>query len=121
MIWALTTILCVILVEIVVRLPLPVVISQINVIGRKAMHTLGTKSVSDHWKEKAILAYAFSLFFSTIKIAGYLVAIGVVAVFLVIVFDYFGVMVGEFIMSWRGVLFSFIVATLYFMIRKFFV
>ena len=54
MTWLLTTVLCVFLVEIFVRLPLPAVISRINVIGRKALRTLGAKSVSDHWKEKVL-------------------------------------------------------------------
>ena len=119
--WVLTTVFCILLVEIVIRLPLPAVISRINVVGRKALHTLGAKSVSDHWKEKVLLSYAVSLFVSTIKLAGYLVAIGAVAVFLIFIFDYFGATVGGFITSSLGVLFSLVVATLYFVVRKFYV
>jgi hypothetical protein len=121
MTWLLTTVLCVVLVEIFVRLPLIDVISRINVIGRKALRTLGAKSVSDHWKEKILLAYAVSLFVSTMKLAGYLAAIGAVAVVLIFIFDYLGAMVGEFITDWPGVLFSLVVATLYFIVRKFYV
>lgn len=116
--WALTTVLCVILIELVVRLPLPAVISEISVIGRKAVRALGAKSVSDHWKEKVILAYAGSLFASTMKLASFLVAIGAMAVLLIFMFDYLGATVGDFITSWVGLLFSILIATLCFTIRK---
>ena len=69
MTWILTTVLCVILVEIVFRIPLPAVISEMRIVSRKALHTLGAKSVSDHWKEKVMLSYAGSLFTSTMKLA----------------------------------------------------
>lgn len=121
MTWVLTTILCVFLVEIFRRLPLPAVVSRITEIGRKAFRTLGAKSVSDHWKEKVLLAYAVSLFVLTMKLAGYLVAIGAAAVFVIFIFDYLGAAVGEFITNWLGVLFSLVVATLYFILRKFLV
>lgn len=121
MTWLLTTVLCVILVEIFVRLPLPVIVLQINVIGRKALRTLSAKSVSDHWKEKALLAYAVSLFVSTLKLAGYLVVLGAVAVLLIFIFDNLGAMVGDFITNWPGILFSLVVATLYSIVRHFYV
>lgn len=117
--WALTAILCVILIEISVRLPLPIVIARIGMIGHKAMRTLGAKSVSDHWKEKVLLAYAVSLFLSTMKLAGYLAAIGAVAVILIFLFDHFGATVGDFLTDWPGILFSLVFATLYFVTRKF--
>jgi hypothetical protein len=88
-------------------------------IGRKAMRTLGAKSVSDHWKEKVLLAYAVSLFLSTMKLAGYLAAIGIAAVFLIFLFDYFGAKVADFLTDWLGILFSLVFATLYFAVRKF--
>ena len=118
MTWVVTTVLCIILIELVVRIPLPAVISEIRIVTRKALHTLGAKSISDHWKEKAILAYASSLLNSTMKLAGLLMAIGAIAVLLIFVLDYFGFRVGEFIVSWAGILFSIVVATVYYTIRK---
>lgn len=121
MTWLLTAVLCVVVVELFVRLPLLSVFSQIDVIARKALHTLGAKSVSDHWKEKVLLAYAVSLFGSIAKLAGYLLAIGVVAVFYIFTIDLLGAKVGEFITDWRGILYSLVVATLYSAVRKFYV
>jgi len=121
MTWVLTTVLCIILIEFVVRLPLPAVISEITTVARKALHILGAKSVSDHWKEKVMLAYAGSLFTSTMKLAGLLMAIIAIALLLIFIFDYSGVWIGDFIVSWTGMLFSLLAATAYYTIRKFFV
>lgn len=118
--WMLTTIICVLLIEIVVHLPLPAVLSQISVTGRKAAHILGAKAVSDHWKEKILLAYAGTLFGATITLAGYLLVIGAIVVLLIFVADLFGATVGDFFMSWMGIGFSIVVATLYLKARKYF-
>lgn len=121
MTWVLTTVLCIILVEFVVRLPLPTIISDMLTTTRKALHTLGAKSVSDHWKEKVMLSYAGSLFTSTMKLAGFLVSIGVIIILLILIFDYFGIWIGNFIASGTGIVFSVVVATAYYKIRKVFV
>jgi len=118
MTWILTTILCVVLMEFVIRIPLTAVISEINAVIRKSLYTLGAKSVSDHWKEKVMLAYAGLLFISAMKLAGFLVAVVAMAILLIVVFDYLGANISDFITSWAGILFSTIVATIYFRVRK---
>lgn len=120
MTWILTTVLCIIVIEFAVRIPLPAVISEIGIVARKALHILGAKSVSDHWKEKAILSYAGSLFLSTMKLGALLLAIAAVALLLIFIFDHSGVRIGAFIVSWTGIVFSVIVATAYYTMRKFF-
>lgn len=121
MTWLLTLILCVILVEFAVRIPLSSIVSDINVVVRKALHVLGASSISDHWKEKVMLSYAGALFLSTLKLAALLVAIGLVAVLLIFVFDYSGIGVGAFLISWMGILYTVIIASVYFVLRKRFV
>jgi hypothetical protein len=116
--WLLTTGLCVLLIEIVVRLPLGAVLSRINLVSRKALHTLSARSISDHWKEKVLLAYAGVLFVSTMKLAGYLLAVGSVALFLIFVAERLGATVQDFLTSWVGIVFSLVVATLHVMARK---
>jgi hypothetical protein len=116
--WLLASIICIILIEFVVRIPLPSVTSDINTVVRKALRILGAKSVSDHWKEKVILSYAATLFLSTLKLTGLLLAIGAVAVLLISTFDYFGAEVGNFLISWAGILFTIVMASAYFTIRK---
>ena len=68
-----------------------------------------------------MLVYACVLFTSTMKLGGFLAIIGAVAVLFVFGFELLGATIGEFIVSWGGMLFSIIVATVYFTIRKFFV
>ena len=102
-------------------MPLATVISEIETVSRKALHTLAAKSVSDHWKEKVMLVYACSLFKSTMKLCGFLVTVGAVVALLMFGFDFFGAPIGDFILSWIGMLFSIVAATTYFTIRKFFV
>jgi len=114
-------VLCIILVEFAIRLPFPKIISEISEVARKAVHILVAKSVSDHWKEKVMLAYARCLLMSTVKLAGILIAVISLAFLLIFVFDYLGGEVGAFIISWGGILFTMLVATIYFSIRKFFV
>jgi hypothetical protein len=118
--WVLTTVLCVILVEFAVRIPLPGVISDISTVARKAIRTLGARHVSDHWKEKVMLAYACSLFTSTMKLAGLLVAIGAVAAVFILLSGYFGIRIGDFLVTWTGILLTLVVATAYYSARKLF-
>jgi hypothetical protein len=68
-----------------------------------------------------MLAYASSVFLSTLKLAGLFGVVGVVAIFLLYTFEYFGTRLDDFIISWIGILYSIVVATIYFKIRKFFV
>ncbi len=102
-------------------MPLVAVIGEIRTVSGKALHILTAKSVSDHWKEKVMLAYARSLFTSTIKLGVFLVIIGIVAFLLILGFDFLGATVGDFIVSWIGILFSILVAIIYLRIRKFLV
>lgn len=119
MTWITTAVLCVILVELLVRMPLPAIISEILLVSRKALHTLGARSISDHWKEKALLAYAGSLFISTMKLAGLLIAVAAAAILLIFTFDHSGFAMSDFLLSGAGMLFSLAAATVYIAIRKF--
>ena len=116
--WAFTTIICILLVEFVHHIPLVKIISDINLVARKALHTLGSKSISDHWKEKAILAYSSLLFLQTLKLAFALLAVGLLAVVLVFIFGYFDTKIGDFIISVPGSLYSIIIASVYLFVRK---
>ena len=121
MTWILTAVICIILIEVVVRISIPAVLAQMSTVARKAFHTFGSKSISDHWKEKVMLVYACSLFTNTAKLASFLFLICGMVVLLTIVFDYFGANTGDFIVSWVGITFSLSISVLYFIVRKNFV
>lgn len=108
-----------ILIEIVVRMPLATVGAEINAAVSKSLHTITSKSISDHWKEKVVLVYACRLLTATFKLTGLLLAIAAIALALIYAFDRFaGASVGSFIVTWIGILFSVLVATVYFAVRK---
>lgn len=118
MTWISVAILSVLIIETGLRLPLSAVLMEMNMVARKAIHILGAKAISDHWKEKVMLAYAFSLFKNTAIIAGFMLLIAAIVIVFIAVCNYLGVATGEFILSWVGIVFSCIVAMLYFKIRK---
>jgi uncharacterized membrane-anchored protein len=116
--WALTTILCIVLIELLARLPLLPALWEIDRVARKAVRTLAAKRISDHWKERVLLVYARSLFVSSMKLAAVMAVAGMVAVIFVLASDSLGAAVGDFVASGTGLLFSLVVAALYFKIRK---
>jgi len=121
MIWALTAALSITVVELFVRLPFPGVLAQISTVSRKALHIVSSRSISDHWKEKALLAYYASLFRSTMKLVGLLLVVGMIAILVAYLFVLCGYKFEEFIVRWTGILFYSAVATTYFTLRKVFV
>ena len=118
--WILTLALCVVLIEFIVHIPFIDIFLEIFVVAQKALHIFGAKSVSDHWKEKVMLVYAGKLFVSTVKLATFLMLIGIFAIMLIFSVDYFGFEIGNFIVTWFGILYSIIIATIYLKIRKLF-
>ena len=119
--WLFTTIICIFLVELLRLVPLVKIITDMNLLARKALHVLSSKSISDHWKEKAILAYSSSLFLETLKLAVVFLTVGLLVVVLIFVFEYFDTKIGSFIISVSGSLYSIIIASLYLIVRKYFV
>ena len=116
--WILTTILAVVLVEFVVRLPLIKIISDIQAVSLKAVNLIRSQFISDHWKEKALLVYSGALLKSTLKLAGLLIAIVVLAIAVIIMFNLAGLNIISFITSMTGIGFSIIVAIVYVFLRN---
>lgn len=115
--WLLTSALCVLLVEIAVRLPLIKFAKQAAGIALRAMRVLRKKTVSDHWKEKAILAYSRRLFVATLALTGLMAGVVGAAVLATYLLDALGTGIGAFVLSGTGVGFSLLIATLYYVAR----
>ncbi|MEJ2033378.1 MAG: hypothetical protein P8Y63_10150 [Deltaproteobacteria bacterium] len=90
-------------------------------IAGKALHIMGAKSVSDHWKEKVVLAYSRSLFSLTMKLAAFLAIIGATGILFVYTSSLINDTIIHFIISQGGILLSMAVAGIYLSIRKFLV
>jgi len=116
--WLLTVFLCACVVETALKLPLITVVSKIASFSIKAMRTLASKKISDHWKEIVMLKYAVILFKSTINLALLLGIIVLVVTVIIFTSDYLGSDLSEFLYSWVGMIFSTISATAYYYLRK---
>jgi hypothetical protein len=116
---ALAAVFSVALAEIALRLPFPAVVATAGKIAASALHVLKARSISDHWKEKAMLAYAGTTFRSSMKLIGLMLIVGVVAVSLTVVFELIVSSFAAFIMSWPGILLTAALASLYAMTRGF--
>jgi hypothetical protein len=116
--WFLTVILCIVLVELLLRLPVAAIVSNIGLVSRKAVRTLAARRVSDHWKEKALLVYSRSLFVSSVKLGAVLLAAGAAIAAFVYLSDLLGAELFTFLVGWQGLLFSLAVASIYVTIRK---
>lgn len=115
--WLLTGILCAILVELVLRLPFLDPLEAVRRTGRRALHLVTTTAVSDHWKEKAMGAYARQTFAASAQVAGLLAIVLGAAAVLVLGLDRLSHGFQRFIVSWTGLGGSLVAATLYVVAR----
>lgn len=116
--WALTALLCAFLVELVLHLPFAEPLKKLGSYSKRSLRVVTVKGVSDHWKEKAMLAYAGKTFVASMKVAGLLgLVLGIAAVLVIgigLLLDGFQ----AFVLSWTGLGLSIIVASLYLVARK---
>lgn len=116
--WVLTILLCAILVELVLRLPFSKPLKELSSSSKRAMHVVTVSAASDHWKEKAMGAYARKTFVASLKIAGFLTLVLSVATLLVVGMDRLFGGFQAFILGWTGLGLSVVAATLYVTARK---
>jgi hypothetical protein len=105
-------------VELMIRLPVFPTLAQLHATMTKAMAVIGSNTISDHWKEKVLPAYAARLFRLTMLMAIYLLAafaplfaVSAVAIALKVPFL-------EFAMSWVGIGLITIIAATYAKLRS---
>lgn len=116
--WLLSAVLCCVLVEVASRLPFGPVLTRFANVSAKALHTVRSERISDHWKEKAMAAYARDTFTSSLKTGGLLVVLLGAALLVVLVFEQFSAGFGTFIVSWQGLASTLVFATVYFKVRQ---
>ena len=104
-------------VEVMLRLPLPRTIARLQSVIRRVLRVIGSRHISDHWKELAVPAYAARLFRLTLLLA-LLVAI-VLAPFAaaLAVSVVAGIPLVDFLSSLVGIVFSTVVAAAYASLR----
>ena len=116
--WALSVVLCVFLLELALRLPFAGIVARASQSGSKALRVVRAKAVSDHWKEKALISYAQTTFRCSIQLAVLLAIVLAAAILLAIALEQFHVGFQSFLLGWRGICFSILVASLYVAMRR---
>ncbi len=116
--WLLTMVLCAVLVELVLRLPFLNPLKALHWSSNRAVRLVTAKAVSDHWKEKAMGAYARKTFVASAKIAGLLAIVLGAATLSVLALDRLSDGFQAFILSWTGLGGSVAAASLYVVARK---
>lgn len=116
--WLLTVVFCAVLVEVVLKLPFLRPLQAVLTSSQRAVHVVKAKLVSDHWKEKAMRAYAQKTFVASLKLAGLLAFVLGGAALLLLALDRLSDGFQAFVLSWIGLASSVIAASLYIMARK---
>lgn len=115
--WLLTIILCVLMVELVLRLPFVDFLKSLSLYVNNVALILKVKA-SDHWKEKAMGAYAQRTFVVSAKIAGLLAAVLGAVMLVVLALSQLSPGFQAFILSWIGLGIGVVVASLYLVARR---
>ena len=113
MTWICAALLCVLLVEIALRLPFLQPMKAFRDTLAKAGKTMGAKAVSDHWKEKAMGAYARITFLASLQLFGLLVVLFGSAAIVVLAVNKAVPGFTDFMTGWQGLVFTGIFATVY--------
>lgn len=104
-------------VELLIRLPIIPKLAEIRATVSSALAVVRSRRISDHWKEKALLRYAFRLFWLTMLLAVYFVGALLPLILIYLVSIAIGVAFMEFILSLVGILFATIVSIVYARVR----
>src|SRR5690606_24750774 len=116
--WILTSLLSLLLVELALRLPFASAVATAGRSSTRALHVVRAKAISDHWKEKAMAAYARSTFLASVQLVSLLAILFGTAFLLVVALERVSGGFQGFILGWRGIAFSVAVASLYVVARR---
>lgn len=118
LVWIVAAMICAGLVEIGIRLPFASAIAGMATSGRKAARVAASRRISDHWKEKAMGAYARATFGHTIALAAMIVGLLGGAALFIVGLEAAGVAgLAAFMTGPAGVAFTLVFACLYAWVR----
>ncbi len=116
--WLLTALLSCLLVECLLRLPLAALLVDFRRVTLRALHVLRAKAISDHWKEKAMGAYAKGTLAASSKLASLLGFLLALAWVLTLLFEQASRGFQAFLLGWLGLAAGCLFACLYYVARK---
>lgn len=107
--------LCVLSIELFVRSHVLLVLDSVLRVAKKAVVILPKKNISDHWKEKAVPAYAFMLMKYSLKLL--LIIICIISLFFIANYFQDGFLI--FVFTFMGVIESICFSIAYIFLRRF--
>ena len=117
MIHLLLLLICILSVEVFIRLNFISRIDSILKVTKRVTYVIPNNNISDHWKEKVIPAYALKIMKYSLQIL--LILLLIISLFFIS--DYFFNDFLTFTFSWIGIIESMVFAFGYFYLRRFFI
>ena len=111
-------IVTILIVELVRRSQIIAVAKNLSQIAQKAALTIRSSKISDHWKQKAISAYALAIFSNSLCLLGWLVLVFAPLILVSIIDIFSGTQYAQLFVTFSGVITCTIIAGLYFIIRR---
>jgi len=108
------TIACV---ELFLRLPVLLRVRQMRDVVRKVLRTLGSKAISDHWKERALLAYSGQMMGRSLSLLVLLLAVALPLLLACALAAWLGVSLLALLAEYRGMLATLLIASAYAVLR----
>ena len=114
----LSALLCIVLVELAIRLPFAEALGTIVRTSQRAIWVLSAKSVSDHWRELAMGAYARATLVSTLRLGWFIFGLMALIVLLLTAMHHVSEEISRFVLSWAGLAFVTNISCLYWFARR---
>ena len=116
--WLLLAAATIAAVELVLRLNVAGAAHRLLVVVKKVLRTLKSDRISDHWKERAMLAYAGRMFVSSLTLLALFVAALSPVAILAVAAAWLGVPLYALLMDATGIVASLVIACLYLPLRR---
>ncbi|MCB1831835.1 MAG: hypothetical protein KDH19_00055 [Geminicoccaceae bacterium] len=118
MTWLAAALLCILVVEIALRLPFAGLLRRTARTATSALWTLRARHVSDHWKEKVMVAYSGRMFACSLGLALWLLVVAAVVIAFVLAVEFVLPGFSAFMTGWQGIVASLVAASIYLSLRK---
>jgi hypothetical protein len=119
--WVFAVLVCVLAVELFLRLPIFDISRTILATSRKSYRVISSRLISDCWKEKAVQRYSMIMFTRVLLLAACFVLLGASLAGLLYLGDLVEAGISGYMASIRGIFLTTVLATLYIFLRNRFV
>jgi hypothetical protein len=116
--WAFLAVATIAMIELVLRLNVAGAIQRLLTVLKKVLRTLKSSRISDHWKERAMLAYSGRMFVASLTLlALFLLVLAPIAIFALLA-SRFGVPFVPLLTDVTGIVACIVIACIYLPLRR---